>query len=387
MHIPTLLILAAMLMGIMCGVLFAVWHFNRRIPGLQAWAMSYLFGFCVSVALLGRDQMPELVSVVITQLCLFLAAYCSVVGVRAYVGLPALPMRWPVMCGVLLCGLGFYFTALHPHMGVRVLIGSSVAGALYLLSAHNLSRGSTARQFPARHLVATAYTLHGLFLVARPWLFQLGGGGANPPSATSAISQFIVLETIIALILLAFGSLMLTNEFITRELRHVAEKDFLTGAFNRRAFLALLEKACSLAHRSNATLPVLLLDLDHFKHINDSFGHKVGDQMLRHFVAVTEPCLRKEDVLGRMGGEEFAIFLPNASPDDAHRVSERLRAMVASQPLLTERGPVSLTVSIGVTQCLPGEAPELALHRADQAMYQAKQRGRNRTESLATVGV
>lgn len=384
-HIPTLLILAALLMGIMCGVLFAVWHFNRRIPGLRAWALSYLFGFVVSAALLWRDQMPEVLSVVVTQLCLFLAAYFSVAGVRAYVGQAALPLRVPVVIGVLMAGQAFYFTALFPHMGARVLIGSSVAGALYLLSAHSLSRGGTARQFPARHLVAAAYALHGLFLLVRPWLFQLGGGGATPPSASSALSQFIVVETIIALILLAFGSLMLTNEFITRELRHVAEKDFLTGVFNRRAFLVLLDKACSLAHRHNTTLPVLLLDLDHFKDVNDSFGHKIGDMMLQHFVAVAEPCLRKEDVLGRMGGEEFAIFLPGASTADAARVSERLRSLVATQPLMTERGPIALTVSIGVTTCLPGEAPDKVLHRADQAMYEAKRRGRNRVESLATV--
>jgi len=97
---------------------------------------------------------------------------------------------------------------------------------------------------------------------------------------------------------------------------------------------------------------------------------------------VTEGCLRKHDVMGRMGGEEFAIFLPHTQREDAQRVSERLRSLVAAQPLMTDKGPVGLTVSIGLVMCHPGEAPENALHRADQAMYQAKQAGRNRVVSL-----
>ena len=91
--------------------------------------------------------------------------------------------------------------------------------------------------------------------------------------------------------------------------------------FNRRAFLTLLDKAISNAQRTQTTLPVLVMDLDHFKKVNDSWGHRAGDAVLRHFVMLAQRCLRKEDVMGRLGGEEFAIFLPNAGTGGAAAVA------------------------------------------------------------------
>lgn len=385
MHSPTLLTVTTLLMALMCAVMFAVWRFNRHIPGLQAWALSYLFGLGVAALLLVRDggveSLHNTLPVVSTFVCIFATAYCSLAGARSYVGKPALPLALAVAGALLMAAIAFYFTAIQPNLGLRVLLGSTIAGALYLASARTFQLAGQG-PFPARRLVALAYALHGGFLLLRPWLFKLGSTLDGAPDLASRLSQFILLESTIALILMAFGTLMLVNEFVTLELRRVANKDFLTGVANRRAFLALLDKAGSLAHRTQSALPVLLIDLDHFKQINDKFGHRIGDDALRHFVAVTEACLRKHDVLGRMGGEEFAVFLPQTSRGDAQRVSERLRALVAAQPLMTDLGPVALTVSIGMALCQPGETPENALHRADQAMYQAKEAGRNRVVSL-----
>jgi diguanylate cyclase (GGDEF)-like protein len=196
------------------------------------------------------------------------------------------------------------------------------------------------------------------------------------------LSQFVVLEATLSLVLMAFGTLMLTNEYITRELRQLAEVDPLTCVFNRRAFLTLLKKAISSAHRTQSDLSVLVIDLDHFKKVNDTWGHKGGDDVLRHFVSLATSCLRNEDVMGRMGGEEFAIFLPNASSEGTRAVAERLRAVVASQPLVTDRGSIGLTVSIGATQYLPGDSSDALLQRADEAMYLAKEHGRNRVEAI-----
>jgi diguanylate cyclase (GGDEF)-like protein len=102
--------------------------------------------------------------------------------------------------------------------------------------------------------------------------------------------------------------------------------------------------------------------------------------VLRHFVGLAASCLRREDLMGRLGGEEFAIALPLATREGARAVAERLCSLVGQHPAMTEHGPIALTVSVGVTLCAAGEAPEGVLHRADAAMYQAKQRGRNRVE-------
>lgn len=390
MHSPTLLTVTTILVGIMCAVMFAVWRFNRDIPGLQAWSLSYLFGFVVGVLLLVRDEtaqgLDSALAVVTTFVCIFATAYCSLAGARAYVGRPSLPVSYPLLGAGLMGAVAFYFTSIQPQTGLRVVLASTVAGVLYLASARVFIQAGLV-SFPARRLIVFAYGVHGMFVLVRPWLFKLASTADGTTDLATQLSHIIILESTIALILLAFGTLMLVNEHVTHELRRLAEKDFLTGVFNRRAFLALLDKAGSLAQRTQSALPVLLVDLDHFKRINDRHGHQIGDEALRHFVAVAESCLRKHDVLGRMGGEEFAIFLPQTLREDAQRVSERLRAMVAAQPLMSEQGPIGLTVSIGLAMCQPGEPPDKALHRADQAMYQAKEAGRNRVVALQTAGV
>ena len=237
--------------------------------------------------------------------------------------------------------------------------------------------GFALQGFPVRYLVALSAAAHGVFLLLRPLVFRLGDALAPGADIVLALPQLIVLESIVASVLIGFGILMLTNEFTTSALRRLAEMDSLTSVFNRRAFLTLLDKALSQARRTESELHVLVIDLDHFKRINDTWGHKCGDDVLRHFVGLAASCLRMEDVMGRLGGEEFAIVLPSANAAGAAAVAERLRALVASQPAMTEHGPITLTVSVGVTQCVMDESSETALQRADQAMYQAKELGRN----------
>ena len=277
--------------------------------------------------------------------------------------------------------LSAYFTVVHPHLGVRFALAGSLSGMYFLLTARTLASGGF-RKLPARYLFALVAGLHGVFLLLRPLLFRLAAPDLGTGDGMVALlSQFVVLESTVSLVMMAFGTLMLINEHITRELRHLAEVDPLTHVFNRRAFLTLLDKAISNAHRTQSGLSVLVMDLDHFKKINDSWGHKGGDDVLRHFVRLASACLRHEDVLGRLGGEEFAIFLPNAGHYGSLAVAERLRALVVSQPVVTERGPIGLTVSIGATQYRPGDSSDALLQRADEAMYQAKAHGRNRVQA------
>lgn len=269
-----------------------------------------------------------------------------------------------------------------PNLQVRIALTGLVSGVLFIAAAHTLARGGFYK-VPARYLFAATVGVHGAFLLVRPLLFKLAApaDGVQPETGmVAALSQFVVLESTLALVLVAFGALMLTNEFISNELRHLAEVDPLTNVFNRRAFLTLLDKAISNALRTQTTLPVLVMDLDHFKKVNDSLGRRAGDDVLRHFVMLAQRCLSKEDVMGRLGGEEFAIFLPNAGAGGAVAVAERLRAMVEAHPVVTEQRSIALTMSVGVTVCAGSESAGTALQRADEAMYLANERGRNRVE-------
>ena len=139
------------------------------------------------------------------------------------------------------------------------------------------------------------------------------------------------------------------------------------------------------ARRYQNPLAVLAIDLDHFKQVNDRYGHAAGDAALRHFVGLARSTLHEVDLLGRMGGEEFAAMLPETRADRALHAAERLRLRLSRRPLEWESLVVPLSVSIGVAELDPEDGEIMAsLQRADHALYQAKSRGRNRTE-LAEV--
>ena len=165
---------------------------------------------------------------------------------------------------------------------------------------------------------------------------------------------------------------------VESELSDLANYDALTGLYNRRALLERGVRALNKAREAAKHVCVLMIDIDHFKSVNDDFGHGVGDEALRHIAHMMGDELRGADVMGRMGGEEFAVVLPATRLSAALDVAERLRMQVASRPVSTDTGPLPLTVSVGVASVLGREADlTAALNRADQALYQAKADGRN----------
>jgi len=163
-------------------------------------------------------------------------------------------------------------------------------------------------------------------------------------------------------------------------IQYAAERDSLTGLLNRHGLAARLNESMSEFQQNQGVVELLYMDLDGFKPVNDTHGHHVGDAVLTILGQRLSRCLRKEDVLVRLGGDEFPIFLPNAGTGGAAAVAERLRAMVEAHPVVTEQRSIALTMSVGVTVCAGSESAGTALQRADEAMYLAKERGRNRVE-------
>jgi diguanylate cyclase (GGDEF)-like protein len=163
-----------------------------------------------------------------------------------------------------------------------------------------------------------------------------------------------------------------------RLLHNLASTDELTGLPNRRALFAYLGQQLAQTRASGVRLSVLAVDVDHFKRINDSHGHAVGDLVLRHVAQVLAGGLRERDRLGRVGGEEFVAVLPDAELAAAEQVAERMRAALAGAPLQVDAvGELRVTVSIGVARARAGESPEAMLARADEALYGAKNAGRD----------
>jgi len=164
------------------------------------------------------------------------------------------------------------------------------------------------------------------------------------------------------------------------ELKRLAHTDGLTGLFNRRAFMDGLEQEIARQKRYNKPLTVMMVDLDHFKKINDTYGHAGGDDVLRHFADVLRQTIRETDIPGRLGGEEFAVLLPETQAEQAAQLARRLGRTIGSATVCTETSNVSYTASIGISRFLPEDTPDSLLARADQALYRAKQGGRDRVE-------
>ena len=163
------------------------------------------------------------------------------------------------------------------------------------------------------------------------------------------------------------------------EVYQLATHDALTELANRRHFLELLEKEIARAERHGRPLALAILDVDHFKPINDVHGHIAGDGVLRRIGEIVRQHVRGEDVEARIGGEEFAVLLPEAAPDDAARFAERLRGAIAAASFAPGGAPQQVTVSIGLADLGPGRNDRSSLLRAaDAALYEAKERGRNR---------
>ena len=177
---------------------------------------------------------------------------------------------------------------------------------------------------------------------------------------------------------------------LLEESRRLATTDGLTNLYNRRAFTEILERECARCDRCNGSVSLLLLDLDHFKIVNDTHGHAAGDAVLSAVSSMLKSQGRAYDVMARWGGEEFVVALPDTPVDTGLRVAERIRAAVAELVVLNADGVrIPLSASIGVAERTPGETIESAIDRADRAMYRAKTGGRNRVcgEAVAPVSI
>jgi eukaryotic-like serine/threonine-protein kinase len=182
--------------------------------------------------------------------------------------------------------------------------------------------------------------------------------------------------------LAAQGMVAYENARLFSQVQQLATTDGLTGIANRRHFWELAEHQVAVARRHNRPLAAVMLDIDHFKQVNDTYGHAAGDEVLQQVTTRLLAGVRASDLLGRYGGEEFALILPEIE-HDAHELADRLRAAVAGAPLDTVAGPVAVTLSAGVTYLEPADADvDALLARADYALYQAKQAGRNRVVAL-----
>ena len=204
----------------------------------------------------------------------------------------------------------------------------------------------------------------------------------NPPTqlfSDNLWEGIILAGTHIIVMLMSLGFALMIVDQLASELNRLATLDSLTGIGNRRVFYARAELELARRRRKNSPLSVLMIDLDRFKSINDELGHATGDETLRRFAALVTPHLREYDFFARLGGEEFAVLLPDTSEDVAAGIADRLRQLTEAARLPSADFPIPTTISIGVAELeRSGDSVDRLMQRADVALYAAKAGGRNR---------
>jgi diguanylate cyclase (GGDEF)-like protein len=379
MHSPTLVIAVLVLVAVVTGILFFAWRSNRDIEGLREWFLGYLAALVNICLFLAKPPVPPFMAVFALQALFMCTGLMALLGVHRYLQYPQIHGRWigwSVACGFLV----ILFSALHDVNSVFSFGVGSVATGIYLLWSAKMMWDKASEQYPARKFFAIALFLHGTFTCFRVLLFTGGVVGPMFAHVWWNNAQLILVEQLIMSPILGLGVLLLVNEKHVSKLKFLAEQDFLTGIFNRRAFLGALQRACDQAQKTKQPLSILVMDVDHFKNINDTHGHSAGDEVLKKITSLINGSLRHGDVLGRVGGEEFAVFLPDTDANAALAIAQRIRARVCSEPLMLDATPMACSVSIGVSVLKEGDSMDDALRYGDRAMYLAKTQGRNRVE-------
>jgi diguanylate cyclase (GGDEF)-like protein len=371
LDISTLYVLATMIAA-MLGAMLLFFGSQENIPALKWWGTAYLLG-AASIALwtLASDVLGEMISLALNALG-FLA--CAMVwnASRVFHG------RKPNLPGLVLGAIGWIaaVVTLAPEASaMRTTIGAGIVAVYAALTANELW-GERRRTLQRRWPTIGVPVLHG-FVLMLPILL---GNLLRPHDDKFSGSVWVTVFSI-ELVLYAVGTVfvifMLVSERAVSAHKKAASMDPLTSMFNRRGFA----EACSrvIEREANAGRPVtvLIFDIDHFKSINDRFGHPAGDEILKLFAAVVINSLRISDLSGRIGGEEFAALLP-CSLEEGVIAAERVRKAFAESGIVVEDGPVDTTVSIGVAGGPAGTELEVLLAAADTALYQAKRGGRNR---------
>ena len=229
------------------------------------------------------------------------------------------------------------------------------------------------RQFRGAALIVGTMALFLLAEFAALWTLHSGPAAASVRQHLPPLPALVL--DLAASLSMTLGFTLLQFERLHRQIEHLSSTDPLTGAVNRRGLMRHLERTWGVARQEGRPISLAIFDLDHFKKINDTCGHAMGDAVLVGFVARVQSCTRATDVLARWGGEEFVLLMPGTDPAQAMQIAERVRAAVAASPL-ADGGPL-VTVSGGVTGTLtlPAELrQDQFIDRADAGLYRAKQR-------------
>lgn len=373
LYVPTLIAANFILLVAALIVSAVILRWNPGVPGILYWFLGNLL-FIMGFLFLSAKMSPHPLLTVIFDTCVVAGFYSFYTGLRAHKGERATDTAlaiFPVFV-ILFAGVMIYLTYYEINVVGRSAFVTIVIACLCFLIAFEIAGITQANRILTSGF-AILVTLHGIFNLIRSTVVLtipdvrtfLEGG---------MMAKVTFCESFIVVFAFTLGYVLLILDHLMTQIRQQAEIDSLTDVFNRRSFIKLVEKARAAAQRNSTDLSVIAIDLDRFKDVNDMYGHAAGDTALQHFSSTITAALRPGDILGRTGGEEFMVLLPETGKANALDIAERLRRKIEQSTVPFEEKEIHLTISLGVSTTPCGEKSfDQLTKEADIALYKAKE--------------
>ncbi|MBK7655275.1 MAG: GGDEF domain-containing protein [Betaproteobacteria bacterium] len=385
MELDSRMVLSVAFSALLMAVVF---HFQARsfpitVKGLQRWSHAYWVFAAAAFLQAGRQYLPDFFSILVGTVLLQAGVLLLYVGLCQFKNKEPKYLLWAAPASIHLLG-SLWFIYIDPLLWARVTVTTFTNASLLLLCLVLIltpDEGKSRWRFSSMFAAIFISGVMAIAMTRGVWALWYKPVSALPIAPTSL--SVLTLLYPITMVAFSMGLVLIAFDRLKQELEYLISHDVLTGAYSRRGFIQLAEAEVSRAHRMQRDVALLMLDLDRFKMINDHYGHPTGDEVLQKFVEVSKECLRREDLLGRYGGEEFMILLPDTSPVAARVVAERIRVAVSVTRLTVGSRNIRFTVSVGIASVSDGVSLDQLLKSADGAVYLAKSRGRNRVEVAA----
>lgn len=354
---------------------------HREEPAIGFWSAGSLAIGMGALLLFLRPMLPLFVAIVVANVLTIAGAYLLYAGIATFDRRPTF-LKTSMTASVVVGALLAYWTYVTPDYFYRVALVTGTLLPMAMLTAVALLHPGGREHVAMRRVLGVMFCYLTLLSV-----YRIGDAllGYHPDRGNlfvnSTLQAIWFLSMLLVTFMACFDFLLMPGQRMQRRLQELARIDDLTGLLNRRAFNDRMQQEAGAAP---GVTSVLVLDLDHFKQLNDHHGHAAGDAVLRQFSATVTAQLRHGDVCARYGGEEFSVLLPGIGAEAALAAAERIRSAVQHMEVRFRDVVLKTTVSIGIAP-MDGEDVEACLALADSALYQAKRLGRNRVEISAST--
>ena len=379
------IIFMSMLLTFMFSMILAITRkHHKEVHGPGYWAVGNLvvgLGMILVLIQLDRPQIFFLPGIALIGAGLSL--YIN--GIQGFFGKNP-DYRIPVGVFLLLVAVDIFFMLVQHDIRTTVVIDAFIFAAIYFVSARltfSREEGVLGELF---WITSSLFFLLGLLMLARAFTAARVDIAVFDSFATWPVNAYTFMLGAVSQFFISGLFVLMLSYRLNQNLESIATMDGLTNILNRRGLEDAASKMQGICKRINLSMAVLLIDIDHFKKVNDKYGHLYGDEVLRHLANTIAKILRTGDVVGRYGGEEFAVFLPNTTERDAAGLAERIRAGVEAAVLNDGQIAILATVSIGVADSVrAGYEFKGLIAAADSALYGAKNSGRNRIKRYAEM--